>query len=76
MSESPAPTRRWTARRKAEVLIAVRSGKITIEQALCRYQLTEEEFLAWQYAFDQYGIAGLRATRLQRLGGRRAATNR
>jgi hypothetical protein len=75
MSESPAPTRRWTARRKAEVLIAVRSGKITIEQALCRYQLTEEEFLAWQYAFDQYGIAGLRATRLQRFGGRRAATN-
>jgi len=44
---------------------AVRSGKITMEEVLRRYQLSEEEFLSWQRAFETHGIAGLRATRIQ-----------
>ncbi|MBL4595583.1 MAG: DUF1153 domain-containing protein, partial [Robiginitomaculum sp.] len=30
-----------------------------------RYRLTVEEFLGWQQSIDQYGLAGLRATRVQ-----------
>jgi hypothetical protein len=66
MADLPPPnTTRWVVRRKAAVVTAVRSGKITMEEALHRYQLTEEEFLSWQRAFEGHGLAGLRATRLQ-----------
>ena len=68
--EQLPPTIRWTARRKAEVLAAVRSGKITMEETMRRYQLTEEEFLVWQRAFETRGLAGLKATRLQEREGR------
>jgi len=61
----PANTRRWVVRRKAAVVAAVESGKITLEEACRRYQLTEEEFGAWQRAYDTHGLPGLRATRLQ-----------
>ena len=61
----PANTRRWVARRKAAVVAAVQSGKITLEEACQRYQLTEEEFRSWQRAYEAHGLPGLRATRLQ-----------
>jgi len=47
------------------VVAAVRNSKITIEEALRRYQLSEEEFLSWQRAFEAHGLVGLRATRVQ-----------
>jgi len=43
----------------------VQGGKITLEEACRRYGLTEEEFRAWQRAYDAHGLPGLRATRLQ-----------
>jgi hypothetical protein len=61
----PADTRRWVVRRKAAVVAAVQGGKITLEDACRRYNLTEEEFRAWQRAFEAHGLPGLRATRLQ-----------
>jgi len=61
----PANTKRWVVRRKAAVVAAVQGGKITLEEALRRYQLTEEEFRTWQRAYDTHGLPGLRATRLQ-----------
>ena len=61
----PADTGRWVIRRKAEVVAAVRGGLITLEEALERYRLTSEEFLAWQRSIDRHGLAGLRTTRLQ-----------
>lgn len=61
----PRSTKRWVIRRKAEVVSAVRGGLLTLEEACERYQLTVEEFLAWQKAIDQFGMAGLRATRVQ-----------
>jgi len=61
----PANTTRWVVRRKAAVVAAVQGGKITLEEALRRYQLTEEEFRTWQRAYDTHGLPGLRATRLQ-----------
>ena len=61
----PANTKRWVVSRKAAVVAAVQGGKITLEEACRRYQLTEEEFRAWQRAYDVHGLPGLRATRLQ-----------
>ena len=66
MDDLPPPnTIRWTAHRKAAVVAAVHSGRITMEEVLRRYQLSEEEFLSWQRAFEAHGIAGLRSTRVQ-----------
>jgi hypothetical protein len=62
----PSPnTRRWVASRKAAVVAAVRDGMVTMASALHRYQITEEEFLSWQRAFESYGLPGLRATFIQ-----------
>ena len=46
MSDLPATdTPRWSPRRKAEVVAAVRGGLLTLDEARIRYTLTEEEFL-------------------------------
>lgn len=66
VDDLPSPgTTRWVARRKAEVVVAVRGGLISLEDACRRYTLSVEEFLSWQRAVDRHGMAGLRATRLQ-----------
>jgi len=72
----PANTRRWVVRRKAAVVAAVEGGKITLEEACRRYQLTEEEFRAWQRAYDAHGLPGLRATRLQQYRSPRPSRTR
>lgn len=61
----PPNTKRWVVRRKAEVVSAVRAGLITLEEACRRYTLSVEEFASWQALVDQYGVRGLRATRIQ-----------
>lgn len=61
----PPSTKRWVIRRKAEVVAAVRSGLISIEEACERYKLSMEEFLSWQRLIDAHGMRGLRTTRLQ-----------
>jgi transposase-like protein len=61
------------ARRKAAVVAAVRSGDMTIEEACRVYQLSEEEFLSWQRAFEIHGLAGLRTTRIQQYRRSRSA---
>lgn len=64
----PVNTDRWVIRRKAEVVAAVRGGLISLDDALERYRITAEEFLAWQKAIDKWGMAGLRTTRIQHYG--------
>ncbi len=61
----PSDTKRWVARRKAAVVTAVRSGAIGLEEARRRYELSEEEFLAWKWGIANHSVAGLRITRLQ-----------
>ena len=78
MAEPPRPTpelpppnvKRWTIRRKAAVVTAVANGVLTREEACRRYQLTEEEFISWQRAYETHGLPGLRSTRLQQYRGR------
>ena len=67
MADLPPPgTRRWVMRRKAEVVAGVRAGLLSLEEACERYTLSVEEFLSWQRLIDEYGVRGLRATRIQK----------
>ena len=61
----PPDTKRWVTRRKAVIVNAVRTGVISLEEVCKRYELSVEEFLAWQRAIDTHGVPGLRVTRLQ-----------
>ena len=56
----PAGTRRWVARRKAQVVEAVLSGILKLDDAMRRYDLSIEEFSAWKRRFYRSGVDGLR----------------
>jgi hypothetical protein len=61
----PPDTKHWTARRKAAVVEAVRSGMITIDEVCRLYNLSVDEFLSWHNAMQRNGVQGLRITKLQ-----------
>ena len=61
----PSPTQRWTVRRKAIVIEAVRGGWVPIEDVCEVYDISVDEFLAWERDIDRYGLRGLPSTRLQ-----------
>jgi hypothetical protein len=61
----PADTRRWVARRKAQVVAAIEAGLIERAEARERYAISEEELRLWERAIDCAGIPGLRVTRVQ-----------
>ena len=62
----PLPdTKRWVTRRKAVLVNAVRTGVLSLEEVCRRYELSLEEFLAWERDIDTHGVPGLRVTRLQ-----------
>src|SRR6185436_13195342 len=61
----PPDTKRWVTRRKAAIVNAVRNRVISLEEVCRRYELSVEEFLAWECAIDTHGVPGLRVTRLQ-----------
>src|SRR5947207_7781840 len=63
--ELPALSERWTVRRKAAVIQAVRGGWVPIEEIVRLYNLSIDEFLAWERDVDRYGVPGLRTTRYQ-----------
>ena len=72
-SDLPSPrTKRWVIRRKAENVLAVEGGLLSLEDACQRYQLTHEEFSSWKNAVEQHGLMGLRSTHLQDYRGTRA----
>ncbi len=56
----PAGTRRCVARRKAQVVEAVMSNMLKLDEALRRYELSIEEFSAWKRRFYRSGVDGLR----------------
>ena len=66
IADLPAPgAKRWVIRRKAQVVMAVRGGLLSLEEACSRYMLSADEFLSWQASIEQHGLAGLRTTRIQ-----------
>ncbi|MGJ8545349.1 MAG: DUF1153 domain-containing protein [Sulfitobacter sp.] len=62
----PDKTRRWVASRKAAVVRGVIYGLISQEQALARYQISDEEFMEWLRAVSDFGEDALKATALQK----------
>ena len=56
----PTDTTRWVASRKAQVVAAVETGLMTIDEVMLRYRLSLEEFYSWQRAMDRAGVSGLR----------------
>ncbi len=66
MDDLPPPNiRRWIIRRKAEVVTAVRTGLLGLDEACLRYDITFEEFFSWQRLLNEHGLEGLRVTRLK-----------
>jgi hypothetical protein len=59
----PAGTTRWVARRKAQVVEAIQSGRLSLDEAWRRYRLGVEEFGAWKRALYRSGVEGLRVAR-------------
>jgi hypothetical protein len=65
-ADLPAPdTKRWVASRKATVVKAVQYGLLTVEQAMDRYALSEEELSHWLRAATEHGEEALKTTRIQ-----------
>ena len=65
LPELPSPSERWTVRRKAAVIEAVRGAWMPIEEACRVYNISVDEFLAWERDLDRNGVPGLRSTRYQ-----------
>jgi hypothetical protein len=65
LPELPRAGQRWTVRRKAAVVEAVRGGWLPIDEACVLYNICINEFLAWERDLDRYGVPGLRTTRYQ-----------
>lgn len=66
LKDLPRPgTHRWVIRRKALVVAAVDGGLLTLDEACTRYHLSHEEFQAWARDYHEFGLQGLRVTRLQ-----------
>lgn len=66
MADLPPPDTRWVASRKVVVINAVLGGLLTREDALQRYQLTDEEFDSWVDAVERHGKGALKVTALQK----------
>ena len=62
----PPGTTRWVARRKAMVVMGVESGLLTLDEAIERYSLSEEEYAGWAAAVAAHGTDGLKTTLTQR----------
>ncbi len=56
---------RWTPKRKAAIVIAIKEGLIAMEEAKIECALSDEELAAWMRDYDAYGRSGLRVTKLQ-----------
>ena len=55
----PPRNTRWFARRKAEVIVAVRGGMLAMVDTIERYTLSVEEFTEWEHAYERGGLLAL-----------------
>jgi transposase-like protein len=59
------PRRRWTAARKADVVISIRRKEITADQAIAAHGLTGDELASWMERYRRHGQDGLATLTLQ-----------
>lgn len=60
-----ATTGRWVASRKLAVVRGVLYGLISQEEALARYQISQDEFNEWLRAVSLHGEEALKVTALK-----------
>ena len=66
LTDLPPPgTTRWVVSRKAAVVAGVKIGLLSLDEALARYGLSLDEFLCWKRLLDDFGVKGLRVTRIK-----------
>ncbi len=58
----PTTTKRWSPRRKAAVIEGIKAGVLSICDACERYDLSLEEVLSWQEAYERGGTKALRSS--------------
>lgn len=63
----PSNTKRWTGKRKAQVVAAVDTGMVALSDACRIYNLTIEEFLGWREEVREHGN-NVRQCRFERDG--------
>jgi hypothetical protein len=61
----PAGTTYWVSRRKAQVVMAVERGLLSIDEVCRRYRMDPEEFALWRRRLHKAGKQSLRITRTQ-----------
>jgi Protein of unknown function (DUF1153) len=61
----PAGWKKWSPQRKASVLLAIRAGTISRDQAREAYCLSEEELAIWEERFEVDGLGGLQLKNLR-----------
>lgn len=61
MSEEPQDIKRWTARRKAEVVTEIIKGKTTASEVARTHDLTVGEVERWKSDFIDMGTEALRS---------------
>jgi len=66
--EALPPTKdiRWVARRKAEIVIAVNSGLLTLTEVSGRYAIAPEEFFCWKTDYESRGLMALQQSAVSR----------
>ena len=62
----PVTTQRWVASRKELVVRAVEEGLLSLDEALARYGLSQEEFALWQTAIKTHGTVALKVTLIRK----------
>lgn len=59
-------TKRWIASRKMTVVRAVAYGLLERQEALARYEISEDEFQEWVSNMYEHGLEGLKTTKRRR----------
>ena len=59
----PPGTKAWGSRKKAAVILGIRAGLITRDEAYAMYLLSPEELASWETAFDRGGHQALIASK-------------
>jgi hypothetical protein len=61
----PLKSMRWVMGRKAEVVAAVRTGTVSLDDVCKCYEISMDEFLTWKSKMERFGPEGLRIKDLQ-----------
>ncbi|BDE07518.1 hypothetical protein WPS_27940 [Vulcanimicrobium alpinum] len=59
----PEPIERWTAQRKAAIILEVLKGQISVPEAARKYGFTQGDYRKWTDEFMRGGIEALKVNR-------------